>query len=131
MSTPPLIVTKWSCTFAASVAWTPAEIVPLLPGASTLPRTKVALASTKRPLRIVTGPVLKQAASAGTTTFWYVPGASTPVHVVVLGSAAAKAGRPSDNAAVTAPAASARMRFLIRRCSPLDLDGRDWPPPRK
>src|SRR5690242_5812479 len=65
-SMPPLIVTKCSCTFAAPAAWTPLEIVPLSPGASSLPTTNVAPDPMTSPLQIVTGPVLKHVAAAGT-----------------------------------------------------------------
>ena len=55
ISRPPLIMAKWICTDAASVAWTPPEIVPVLAGLSSLPRTNVAPCSTSSPPRIVNG----------------------------------------------------------------------------
>src|SRR4051812_1131883 len=87
-STPPLIVMKWICRFAGFVAWTPPVIVPLSPGASSLPSTNVAPGWTKSPPRMVTPPSLKQLAPDGTTTLLYVPGARKPVHAVVLAAAA-------------------------------------------
>ena len=67
-SIPPLIVMKWICRFAGFVACTPPLMVPLSPGASSLPSTNVAPVWTYRPPRTVTPPSLKQLAPAGTTT---------------------------------------------------------------
>src|SRR5690242_5288430 len=88
-SIPPSIVEKWICTDAAFVPWTPPEIVAVWTGWSSLPNTSVAPGSTNSPPRIVTGPALKHVPPAGTTTFPYVPAASTPAHVVVLPAAPA------------------------------------------
>src|SRR3954447_2510287 len=90
-SIPPLIVVKWICTEAGFVARPPPLIVPVCPGFSSLPSTNVAPGATNSPPLMVTGPSLRQVPPSGTTTFWYVPGASPPLHVVVLGAAPAEA----------------------------------------
>ena len=66
--TPPLIVAKWICTDAGSVAWTPSSIVPVVHPLRSLPRTNVAPDPIHRPSRMLTGPRLRHTASFGTTT---------------------------------------------------------------
>src|SRR5438132_13046947 len=111
MSMPPLIVLKWSCTFAAFVAWTPPPIVAVCTGWSSLPNTTVPPCWTNRPDRIVTGPSLRQTPFCGTTTRWYVPGASVPSQVVV--PPLPKAGATTKAVATSAPRQSKKASLLI------------------
>jgi hypothetical protein len=112
MSMPPLIVLKWICTFIAFQAWTPPLIVAVCTGWSSLPKTTVPPCWTNRPPRIVIGPPLRQTPSWGTTTRWYVPGASVPSHVVVP-PPAAKAGTTKKTAATSAPRLSNKLSLLM------------------
>src|SRR4051794_38291365 len=65
---------------------------------------------------MVTGPSLMQTPSCGTTTRWYVPGASVPLQVVV--PPPAKAGSTTNVMATSAPRPSMNPSLLICLLSP-------------
>src|SRR6478736_9245212 len=99
--TPPLTWAKCTCSEAGSVARIPPRIVPVSvrpPSPGSAPRTKVAPSPTLTPPRTsMFAFVPSHVAPAGTTSLWYLPEASVPVHVDV----------PCGPLAVASPAVSA------------------------
>jgi len=70
---------------------------------------------TNNPVRILTGPTLKQLAPAGTTTLPYVPDASVPSHAVVFTAAGARLGMASNSAAAPVPISRRMDPFTCSR----------------